>query len=95
MGELRQVTVVGDRTGGGSGNPKEVTLVVGGRDTGWKYSVPRWMEVRANGDVIEWQGITPDVVVPFDSASVARGTDPVLDWALARAAMPASFALPL
>jgi hypothetical protein len=81
MGELPQVTLVGDTTGGSSGNPKEVNLVVDGRDTGWRYSVPRWMEVTASGAVIEWNGIAPDVVVPFDADAVAVGRDPVLDWA--------------
>jgi C-terminal processing protease CtpA/Prc len=82
------VTVVGDTTGGASGNPKEVALVVGGRDTGWKYSVPRWIETLATGTVVEWNGIAPDVVVPFDRAAVDAARDPVLEWAFARAGAP-------
>ncbi|HUP89772.1 MAG TPA: S41 family peptidase [Longimicrobiales bacterium] len=82
MSELPHVTLVGDVTGGSSGNPVEFDIVVGGRTTGWKYSVPRWNETLADGTMIEWNGIKPDVSVPFDKASVAAGRDPVLDWAL-------------
>jgi hypothetical protein len=96
MRELPHVTVAGDTTGGSSGNPKEFALVVAGRDTHWKYSVPRWVEVLADGTVIEWNGIGPDVVVPFDSASVDAGRDPVLEWAFAQAgvALASSYLVP-
>lgn len=84
MAALPQVTTAGDVTGGSSGNPREFELIVAGRNTGWKYSVPRWIETLADGTVIEWNGIRPDVSVPFDSAMVAAGRDPVLEWALGR-----------
>lgn len=88
MRELPHVVVAGDTTGGSSGNPREFPLLVGGRDTGWKYAVPRWIEALADGRVIEWNGIPPDVVVPFDSASVRAGRDPVLEWAFRAAGAP-------
>lgn len=80
---LPNVTVAGETTGGSSGNPKEFALLVGNRDTGWKYSVPRWIEALADGTVIEWNGITPDVVIPWDAAMVQAGKDPVLEQAFA------------
>jgi C-terminal processing protease CtpA/Prc len=85
MSALPQVTVAGDTTGGGSGNPIEREIRVDGRNTGWRYSVPRWIERTADGKVIEWNGIAPDVHVSFAAAAVAGGVDPVLEWALARA----------
>lgn len=56
-----------------------------GRDTGWRYAVPRWVVRLADGAVLEGRGIAPDVAVPFDSAAVRAGRDPVLQWALERA----------
>ena len=82
MKELPNVTVAGDVTGGSSGNPQHFPLVVGGRATGWQYAVPRWMEELANGTMIEWNGITPDVAIPWDASAVQGGRDPVLDRAL-------------
>jgi carboxyl-terminal processing protease len=81
MRELPNVTVAGDMTGGSSGNPREFPLVVGGRSTGWQYSVPRWVETLADGTVIEWNGITPDVAIAWDAAAIQAGRDPVLDRA--------------
>jgi hypothetical protein len=79
MRELPNVTIVGDTTGGGSGNPGTYDL-----GDGWTYSVSRWIEWTVDRRVIEWQGIPPDVYVAWDSAAVAVGRDPVLDAALAR-----------
>jgi C-terminal processing protease CtpA/Prc len=84
LGELPQVIVGGDVTGGSSGNPREFDLIVGGRNTGWKYAVPRWIEALADGTVVEWNGIRPDVIVPFEASLVAAGRDPVLEWAFQR-----------
>jgi hypothetical protein len=81
MRELPHVTVAGDTTGGSSGNPTEFPLVVGERDTNWKYAVPRWIEVLLDGTVIEWNGIAPDVVVPYDTVSQNPPRDAVLEWA--------------
>jgi hypothetical protein len=80
MQALPNVTVVGDTTGGSSGNPLQRPILIGGRNTGWHYMVPRWIERTADGTIIEWNGIAPDVVVPFDSESVTNGQDPVLEW---------------
>jgi C-terminal processing protease CtpA/Prc len=76
MRVLPNVTVVGDTTGGGSGNPR--TFSLGG---GWQYSVPRWIEYTSTMDVIEWNGIAPNVVVPVSDADWSAGRDPVLDYA--------------
>ena len=85
MSMLPQVTVAGDTTGGGSGNPIERDVVVAGRNTGWRYSVPRWIERMSDGRVVEWNGVPPDTYVAFDPVSVSSGIDPIIEWALARA----------
>lgn len=88
MKQLPNVTLLGDTTGGGTANPREVHLVVGGRDTGWRYSVSQWQERLADGALIEWNGIAPAVRVDWDPARVAAGRDPVLEAAFARAGAP-------
>ena len=80
MRQLPNVTVVGDRTGGGSGNPATFPLA-----GGWSYTVSRWIEYTADMEVIEDVGIAPQVVVPASPADFAQGRDPVLDWALSSA----------
>jgi hypothetical protein len=75
--EIPSVTVMGDTTGGSSGNPGEFEL--GG---GWTYFVPRWIAYTPDGRVIEWNGIEPDLIIPVTAADFAAGRDPVLDFAL-------------
>lgn len=77
MRELPHVTVIGDTTGGSSGNPKAFDL--GG---GWSFTVSRWIAFTADLEVIEWQGIPPDIEVPASAADFAADRDPVLDFAL-------------
>jgi hypothetical protein len=76
MSQLPNVTVVGDTTGGGSGNPAMYDL--GG---GWQYSVPRWIEYTSAMQVVEWKGIAPTVVVHATTADFDTGIDPVLEYA--------------
>ncbi len=80
MRELPNVIVVGDTTGGSSGNPAFYDL--GG---GWQYSLSRWIEYTAEGDVIEQNGIRPGIFIPATAADFQRGRDPILDWAIAQA----------
>jgi hypothetical protein len=82
MQQLPQVTLVGDTTGGATANPQ--TFALGG---GWSYTVSRWIEYTANGQVIEDQGIAPNIPVPVSAGDFQGGRDPVLDYAIARAAL--------
>jgi hypothetical protein len=77
MRELAHVTIMGDTTGGSSGNPRFFEL--GG---GWSYGVPRWVAYTADMRVIEWNGIPPDVVVPTATLDFTA-TDPLIDAARA------------
>jgi C-terminal processing protease CtpA/Prc len=78
MRELPTVTILGDTTGGSSGNPRHHRLGA------WTYTVSRWIEWTADRRVIEWNGIPPDSVVRWDPNVVALGEDPVLAAALER-----------
>ena len=78
MRELPNVTILGDTSGGGSGNPAQHTLRT------WRYSVSRWIEWTADRRVIEWNGIPPDSVVAWSDADLAAGRDPVIAAALAK-----------
>ncbi len=77
MSLLPNVTLVGERTAGATGNPGTFPLA-----GGWSYTVSRWIEYTRDNQVIEDNGIQPDVVVPASDADFAQGRDPVLDWAL-------------
>ena len=79
MRELPNVTVLGDTTGGSSGNPRDHPL-----GDGWNYSVSHWIEWTADRRIIEWNGIPPDVFVAWDPTAASNGRDLVLEAALAR-----------
>jgi hypothetical protein len=79
MGQLPNVTLVGDRTAGSTGNPGTFPLA-----HGWSYTVSRWIEYTADNQPIEDIGISPDVVVPSGPEDFSMSRDPVLEWALNR-----------
>jgi hypothetical protein len=81
MRELPNVTVIGDTSGGASGNPG--TFQLGG---GWSYTVSRWIDYTAERQIIEDQGIAPAISVAAAATDFAAGRDPVLDFAIARLA---------
>jgi C-terminal processing protease CtpA/Prc len=78
LGALPNVTVVGDTTGGGTGNPMTFTLA-----GAWTYSLPRWIEYDSDMRVIEWSGIAPDRVIPASVTDFDAGRDPVIEFARA------------
>lgn len=63
MDACPNVTLVGDRTRGSSGNPQTFTL-----SNGVKYGVPTWIAYTADLQHIEDQGITPDIEIPADES---------------------------
>ena len=80
MRELPNVTLVGDTTGGATGNPSLHPL-----GEGWQYSLSRWIATTPDGIVIEDNGIPPHVAIPYDRSQFERRVDVVLDSALALA----------
>ena len=81
MRELPNVTVIGDTSGGASGNPMSFTL--GG---GWSYTVSHWLDYTAEMQMIEDQGISPAINVAVTTADFQQGKDPVIDFAVTKAA---------
>jgi len=77
MREVPRGVIVGDTTGGGTGNPVAVPYY-----QGWKVWVSRWFATTPDGAPIEGRGIPPDVAVPW---SAAGPRDPVIYAAIALA----------
>ena len=77
MGQLPNVTLVGDRSAGSTGNPGTFPLA-----NGWSYTVSRWIEYTLDNQPIEDVGISPDVFVTTGAQDFAMGRDPVIEWAL-------------
>ncbi|MBI5821582.1 MAG: hypothetical protein HZA88_21645 [Verrucomicrobia bacterium] len=76
MKQSPAVTLIGQRTYGSSGNPKPHAL-----GNGVTVYLPSWKEFAPNGDVIETQGVAPDVEVPF-SREARPNRDAVLEKAV-------------
>lgn len=73
MSLLSNVTLLGDRTGGGSGFPFSSELPIG-----WsvRFSASPLLDIHKNH--IE-SGIDPDVFVNMTSSDIAKGVDPLID----------------
>jgi len=72
-----QVTTMGDRTGGSSGNPRLIEL-----EGGIKVNLPRWNDMDPAGNPIENVGSAPKVKVEAKPEEFTAAKDPVLDAAL-------------
>ncbi len=79
MGECPNVTLMGDRTCGSSGNPAILTPV-----EGLTVSLPQWIDLLPDGSPLDKRGVQPDV--PFAAAEDAFSgdDDPLLAAALER-----------
>lgn len=76
MRELPQVTLIGDRTGGGAGTPKFTEL-----PNGWMLRVSATQTISPDGQEIE-SGIPPDLIMEAPELVLGNGEDPILDFAL-------------
>lgn len=77
MRQLPQVTVVGDTTGGGSGNPIHREL-----PNGWTYRFSRWQIVTLQKTYYEGTGLPPDDTVCITPTDSAAGRDTILERAV-------------
>jgi hypothetical protein len=77
MRELPNVTVVGDTSGGHSGDPVASNL-----SDGWQFTVSTWIDYTAEMQIIEDRGIDPAIFIPTTAADFQAGRDPVLDFAI-------------
>ncbi len=74
MQVLPHVTIVGDTTGGGVGNPVFREL-----PNGWTYRLSTEIEADAQGRIIEGVGVFPDVPVVTSAADSANGIDRMME----------------
>lgn len=75
--QMPYVTVVGDTTGGSGGDAQLFVL-----PSGKRLKLPVKYMRRLDGEMIEWNGVIPDVVVEQTADDVARGRDPQLEMAI-------------
>jgi C-terminal processing protease CtpA/Prc len=77
MRTLPQVTVIGDTTGGASGNPATYSL-----GNGWQHTVPRWLEYGPDRQPIEWRGVAPHLAIAWNPSHYDSARDPLIDAAV-------------
>ena len=75
---LPHVTVVGDTTAGGSGNPIAREL-----PNGWSFRLSRWQTLTPEGTSYEGVGLAPDVPVWITEAHGSENRDTILERAIA------------
>ena len=76
MKEFPHVTQIGDKTGGGGGLPIYSEL-----PNGWRFRFSSTMTLDKDTNNIE-NGIYPDIKVPMNAESAARGIDTILETAI-------------
>jgi len=79
MRSFPQVTTMGDRTAGSSGNPTHVVL-----PAGVEVGVPRWLDLLPDGKPIGGRGIQPDVRFEAKPGAFADDRDDLLAAAVSR-----------
>jgi hypothetical protein len=77
MQHIDHVTLVGDTTGGGSGNPVSFIL-----PSGNVVKVSTRYMYRYDGEPIEWNGIVPDIIVTQTESDLLNGEDKQLEYAI-------------
>ncbi|MFQ5636996.1 MAG: S41 family peptidase [bacterium] len=74
---LPHVTVIGDTTGGGTGNPVSREL-----PNGWTYRLSSWIEYTSEKEPFEGIGLAPDIPVGISPADSLLGKDTILETAI-------------
>jgi len=77
MKHIGHVTIIGDTTGGGAGNPILFSL-----PSGNKIRVSSRFFYRYDGQPIEWNGIVPDILVEQTESDLLLGEDKQLEYAI-------------
>ncbi|MEP7374052.1 MAG: S41 family peptidase [Chitinophagaceae bacterium] len=72
---FRQITIVGDQTGGGGGQPTGFEL-----PNGWSVNFSGSVTTLPDGFIIE-NGVAPDIAVSLSSADEAAGIDTIIEAA--------------
>lgn len=76
MKTLSNVTLIGDKTGGGGGMPFSYELY-----NGWELRLSKNPLYDKNKELIE-DGISPDIYVDMDNEDEANGTDTIIEYAI-------------
>jgi C-terminal processing protease CtpA/Prc len=71
---------IGETTGGGSGNPKEFLLTLGGKE--YHLHVSTWRTKRNNGEMLESHGIEPDIETKVTPEEIQSQKDVDVEVAL-------------
>jgi hypothetical protein len=77
MKATQNAVIVGDTTGGGSGNPLIKAL-----PNGWVYRIPRWQQVTPEMNSYEGTGIAPDIAVWISKPDSLAKKDTILERAI-------------
>lgn len=77
MKVMPRVTIVGDTTGGGSGNPLQRQL-----PNGWFFRLSNSQKLLPEGVDFQFTGIYPDVPVSISKADSTNGIDTILEKAI-------------
>ena len=77
MKTLTKVVMIGDTTGGATGNPSVSYL-----PNGWRYTLPTWQARDIQGKLIEDVGIAPDIPINMTESSISMKRDLILEKAL-------------
>jgi hypothetical protein len=77
LAQCPQVTTMGDRSAGSSGNPRRLELA-----GGIVVNLPRWNDMDPEGKPIEHVGVQPDVALEFGEGDFTDEFDPVLAIAI-------------
>ena len=75
--QIPSVTTLGDTTGGGGGSNDVFHL-----PSNKRIKIPTSYLKRFNGDMIEWYGIPPAIVVPQSPRDIKQGRDKQLEYAI-------------
>jgi hypothetical protein len=76
MTKLNHCITIGDTTGGGLSNGHEFSL-----SDGTIYSISDQLIFDTDHKIVEGNGIPPKIIVGWNTAEVAKGNDPVFDYA--------------
>lgn len=76
MSTLPNVTIIGDKTGGGGGAPFSSELY-----NGWKFRISRDPLFNSNKEYIE-NGIEPDIYVNINPIDESNNTDTIIEYAI-------------
>jgi len=83
MKDNKRAILIGETTGGGSGNPRKLEIPF--RDSSFSLFVSTWNYYRPNGELLEGNGIKPDIVVRPTLDGLKKGRDEVLEKAIEEA----------